>query len=87
MIIKFEYSYDISYNWDYSEVSLTGNGEWHIDEELLSSEYSAEKSNYSIEDFIESKFEYMTELRWDSCKFDSDNLNNLIKFISITNED
>lgn len=86
MVIRFEYSYNMSYNWDYSEVSLVGNGEWYIDEHLLLDEYSAEKSNYSIKDFIERKFEYMTELRWDSCKFDLYDLNSLIKFIDTANE-
>ena len=88
MSIKFEYNYSMGYNFNYSDVTLIGNGEWIIDEELLASDYSIEKNNYSsVCDFIKDRFEYMTELRCDACKFDSKDLNNLVDSITILNNE
>ena len=86
MKVRFEYNYTMSFNFEYSEVNLEGKGEWEIDEELLASEYSIKSEECTIQNFIIEEFEYLTELRWDCCKFNVDDLNKLIKFIATFNE-
>lgn len=80
MIIRFEYNYNMEYWYKtYSNMSIKGQGEWNVDEDELSLEYS--KSNCEdFEDFINNYFDRELDINPDYIHFNEENLNELKKY-------